>query len=82
MSTADILPCGHPTQCLNEDDECDWCEEVGILKASNLFLQEQIEKTAIIIDSVGEVVLPLREPIGLLVMKNGSVTIVPGVTVQ
>ena len=65
-----MLECGHPTECLDDDDECEWCDQVADLSRSIEDLKACIGKQAITLHSGSCVIYG---EIGLLTMYGGQV---------
>lgn len=73
---SDKLECGHPVACMNtehEDDQyCEWCNEVDNLKAESKALRDQLHKKAVVVND-GHVAIEGNPDIGLLEVHGGNV---------
>ncbi len=74
-----MLACGHPRECLVEDEYgeddpcCGWCEQVEAFRRHIDTLYLCLEDKAVIVPAGGTVVV--NEPIGLLEVRSGTVHI-------
>ena len=68
-----MLECGHPDDCRNADDEdderCEWCEEVGGLRQQLKGIRDQLHKKAVIVTGGSPTI---EGDIGYLDMTGGE----------
>lgn len=76
MDTNELLACGHPAQCLREDDEgessCAWCEEVASLRTEIRSLTGAIHGKAVIVNDGSPTI---EGDVGYLLINSGTVRI-------
>jgi len=75
MTINEQLPCGHPVQCLREDEDdslCAWCEEVAALRTEVRSLTAAIHGKAVIVNDGSPTI---EGDVGYLLINSGTVKI-------
>jgi hypothetical protein len=67
------MTCEHPKECLDEYDECLWCNEVRNLTHAVTGLTACLTKRAVIVNEGGTATI--EGDVGYLALHGGSVTL-------
>ena len=65
------LPCGHPAQCLDDDGECGWCDELWPLQNAVEGLKKCLTEQAIVIHG-GKITL-IADSFGYMDIHGGEI---------
>lgn len=65
-----MTTCQHPPECLDDDGDCRWCDDIADLRRTINGLIDQLEAKAVIVNNGSP---HFSGPIGYLVVKGGSV---------
>ncbi len=77
MLSHDYLACGHPRECSSDDIDkgdvfCVWCRDEEILRGQIATLKTVLHQKAVVVNGGSP---SFMEPIGLLEITGGTVTI-------